>query len=301
MRPLSNACHILYLTDLSAAASPAWQHALMLAQLLHAQIHVVYWADHVGYTWTVPPVDRQPDVDLRTKSAGAMQAGTAAHPDLQQVTAADAATVASGGSGIDLVVLGLASKQSIQMDTLPDLLLWNLECPLWIVGPECRGTGHQSPAIHLPGVFPVAPPQRILYASSLRHDRRAPDLARYFSGIAQGELKLIHVLPSSASEDPEEVLRRDDTFERTGKALAGLMEEDFSVPFQVTVRSAISRAEVILEESSTSDLVVLPVHSISARMLVGSGTIARLIEQIQCPVLIVPEQWTGAPNTTAGT
>lgn len=298
MCPLSNACHILYLTDLSAAASPAWQHALMLAQLLHAQIHVVYWADHVGYTWTVPPANGEPDADLRTKSVGAMQAGTTARPDLQQVTADDAAAVASGGSGVDLVVLGLGSKQTIQTDTLPDLLLRKLECPLWIVGPRCLGTERQSRAIHLSSVFQVAPPQRILYASSLRHDRRAPELARYFSGIAQGELKLIHVLPYSAAGDADDVLR-DDAFERAGKALAALIEEDFSAPLQVTVRSAVSRAEVILEESSSSDMVVFPVHSISARTLVGDGTIAQLIKQLQCPVLIVPEQWTGAQKSVS--
>jgi nucleotide-binding universal stress UspA family protein len=294
MSPFSGVAHILYLTDISAAAGLAWQHALMLAQRLNAQVHVLCWADRVGYTWTVPA------------ASGAEAAGLGSS-NLQQVTTFDAAEMATGGNGVDLVVLGLGSKETMEQmiyDSIPEVILRGLNCPLWVVGPRCRGTapgvGPKPEAgtgiTDLPDRMAAVPLRRILYATSLRHDGHAPALARYFAGVERGELTMLHVLPYSVDTPPDSPEYAGSSFAKAGEALAALVDDDLLRPVRVCVRSTVSRAELILSESSGSDLVVLPVPSLTAWTLVGGGTITQIVEEVRSPVLLVPEDWGGAEN-----
>lgn len=281
MSPLSGFRHLVYLTDISAASGFAWQHALMLAHRLRAQVHVLCWSDRVGFTWTVPP------------TSGAEAAGSESST-FQQVTVFDAAEVATGGCVIDLVVLGLASKATMEQrvfDSVPEVVLRDLRCPLWVVGPSCRGAERgEDPA----DLGTVAPPRRILYATSLRHDGHAPSLAHALAGVERGELTMLHVLPFSVNTSPDSPASAGSEFAKASKALAALVDDRPPNPVRVSVGSAVSRAEHILSESSGSDLIVLPLPSLSAWTLVGGGPVTQIIEEARCPVLLVPESWGGA-------
>lgn len=294
MSPLSGVRHILYLTDLSAAASTPYQYALLLAQRLQAQVDIVYWTAHVGYSWTVAPIAAMAVGESASDPAKVLLDAMLDRPDLKQITVDNAAEFAPGERGTEMVVLSLSSKQVMQeiiFESLPEILLRDLRCPLWVVGPKGIAADRPADAIDLPGSSHVTPPRRILYASPLRHDGRAPELARYFAGIEQGELTLLHVLPYTFEAAPDETVRKGSDFDSAGQALAALLDADPPSPLRIAVRSAVTRAEGILEEAKSQDLVVLPVEALTAWTLVGGGTISQIVEEIRCPLLLVPERW----------
>jgi nucleotide-binding universal stress UspA family protein len=291
---------ILCATDFSPASEPAWQEALLLARLCHAELALLHVVPPVmfppdGY---IPPRVYQELVDAAHHDAHAgleRLVGQAADPRLKVRTRVEEGGPAASILEVareemaDLVVLGTHGRTGVErlvLGSVADRVVRQASCPVLTVPAR-------------PGVATAGRLGRILYATDFSPAAREGwPWAVALAEAAGADIDLLHVTlaPVGDHEVPAERLgEMAQTLHEQGQAAAERFLRRYCPQdlARERVHVLIGRGPVAEQiahwaRSRSADLIVMGTHGWSGLLRWMLGSVAHhLLQTAPCPLLTV--------------
>ena len=281
--------------DFSRHSDKALDHALVLAEIFGARIHLLHachlaifaMPDHVIYGDLTRALQMGASRKLDKARQKVTAAGVEGEIHRVELPPADAVAETAEKIGADLIVMGtrgLTGLKHVLLGSVADRTIRSVPCPVMTVKRAVRATGSLTPrTILVPTDFSEC-------------SRRAVDLACALAkGVEAAHLVLIHAysLPlevkTLAEVDDEPLLKTisERATQDLGRVLIELKDEGISA--ELTVRHGSPEAVVVdVATERDADLIVMGTHGRTGLPHLLLGSVAeRVLRTAPCPVITV--------------
>ncbi len=291
--------NILMPTDFSACAQAALSHALFLARVFDAELHLL----HVLVLYEHHPesvANAFPDDDelyhrltaiARRAMAESVKAPAARSLRIREeqrhgVAAAPSIVEYADENSIDLIVMGSHGRRGLRrflLGSVAEETLRSAPCPVWTIHPDqSEEQAGRIRRIVVPDDFSD---------DALRALRTAQDLARRFDA----RLDVVHVIPPPVVVGPGvPMVAPPHCVDVTDSVTASLTQRvaaiaDTTAAIEPVVLHGAAAIEIVDHAKITgADLIVIGSHGLSGakRFLMGSVS-ERVTRAAECPVLVL--------------
>ncbi len=285
--------HILFPTDGSPCAEHAFAHAVHLADLFRAALHVVYvWQGHGAEPREALPAPLDTLYARAREVAGDTFAGTIVRAEEREGVPAIGLLAYAQRHAIDLIVMGTHGRRGVgrlMLGSVAEEVVRLADCPVLTLRPPVERAPRELRRLLAPVDFSPSSWVAVAYAQHL-------------AAATGGRLDLLHVvetLPSYGLADIPAVFPppSDDVLASTRQALLDLAAETHGP--KVPVEAHVVAGHPVLGVLDTAerlhpDLVVLPSHGRTGlRRLILGSVAEQVVRRAPSPVLVVRGEGAG--------
>lgn len=290
---------ILMPTDFSACAQAALSHALFLARVFDAELHLLHvlvlYEHHPESVVDAFPDDAELYQRLTEIARRAMAESTKApaarslrirEEQRHGVAAAPSIVEYADENKIDLIVMGSHGRRGLRrflLGSVAEETLRSASCPVWTVHPD--GSNERAGRI-----------RRIVVPDDFSDDaHRALHTARDLARTFDARVDVVHVIPPPIVVSPGvPMVAPPHVVDVTDAVTASLAQRvaaiaDPSIAIEPVVLHGVAAIEIVDHATVTgADLIVIGSHGLSGpkRFLMGSVS-ERVTRAAECPVLVL--------------